>query len=223
MVGNPKNMKYKIIGGSEVLEQPKGTFDRSGAFKPGKPGGGGYLWILFFVAAAMIIASQVKKESPGVITPGNNELFEKLPDKAKESFKEKYGQPDGDDSECELYYLVANSTMKRPCIKCPIWCMDPEKIQILVSKDHIYYIGKTCREQGKRKKEHEPTTNALDLEYQWVLRGTEGYITKSEQLHLKTYFTKGEAVKEGCHLFLPPGNAIGMSQKDWKRLLKELQ
>ena len=52
---------------------------------------------------------------------------------------------------------------------------------------------------------------------------TEGYITTAEQLHLKTYFTRPEAIKEGCRLFLPPGNSAGMPQQDWRKLLKELQ
>lgn len=100
--------------------------------------------------------------------------------------------------------------------------MDPEKMQILVSKSQIYYIGKTCRKQGEREKEHKQIRDALNLEYEWIQRGTEGYITTQEQLHLKTYFTREEAIKEGCHLFLPPGNTIGVSQQDWKKLLKEL-
>ena len=121
------------------------------------------------------------------------------------------------------HYLEANSTMKRPCAKCPIWCMDPGKTQILVSEGEIYYIGKTCRKGGKRKKEHKRIIDALNLEYERIKRGTEGYITTAEQLHLKTYFTRLEAQKEGCHLFLPPGNTIGMSQQDWKKLLEELK
>ena len=215
-------MKYKIIGGSEALEKPKGTFDRSETFKPGRPGGGGYWWIIFFAAAAIIVATQVKKENPGLKIPTEKELFEKLPDNAKEAFTEKYGQPDEDDRECELYYLLAKSTMKRPCAKCPVWCMDPGKTQILVSRGQIYYIGKTCRKRGEREKEHGQIIDALNLDYRRIKRGTEGYITTVEQLHLKTYFTKGEAIKEGCHLFLPPGNSIGMPQADWKKLLKEL-
>ena len=61
------------------------------------------------------------------------------------------------------------------------------------------------------------------LEYEWIKRGTEGYITTQEQLHLKTYFTRLEARKEGCHLFLPPGNSVGMPQDDWRKILEELQ
>ncbi|MCB0593226.1 MAG: hypothetical protein H6557_17415 [Lewinellaceae bacterium] len=216
-------MKYKITGGSEVLEKPKGTFNRTGTFKPGRPGGGGYLWMLFFIMAGAIIVSQVKKKPPELNIPGNDELFEKLPDNAKEAFKEKYGQPDEDDRECELYYLLARSTMKRPCAKCPVWCMDPGKTQILVSKGEIYYIGKTCRKGDKREKEHKQIRDALKLDYKRIKRGTEGYITKTEQLHLKTYFTRDEAIKEGCHLFLPPGNSVGMPQKEWRKLLEELQ
>ena len=63
---------------------------------------------------------------------------------------------------------------------------------------------------------------AFNLRYQWIKRGTEGYITTAEQLHLKTYYARPEAIKDGCHLFLPPGNTVGMSQEDWKELLKEL-
>ena len=101
--------------------------------------------------------------------------------------------------------------------------MDPEKAQILVLKDQIYYIGKTCRDQGERENEHKRTIDALNLEYHWIKRGTEGYITTAEQLHLKTYFSRPEAVKEGCHLFLPPGNAVGVSHENWRKLLEELK
>ena len=216
-------MKYNITGGSEVLVKPKGTFGRSGAFNPGPPRGGGYWWIVFFAATAIIVATQAKKENPGRNVSSDQELFDKLPDDAKEAFIERYGQPDEDDRECELYYLIANSTMKRPCAKCPVWCMDPEKIQILVSKGQIYYIGKTCRKRGEREREHKQIKDELDLEYEWIKRGTEGYITTQEQLHLKTYFTRLEARKEGCHLFLPPGNSVGMPQDDWRKMLEELQ
>ncbi len=98
-------MKYNITGGSEVLEKPKGTSGRSGAFKSEPPGGGGYWWIVFFVAAAIIVATQAKKENPGLNVSSDQELFDKLPDDAKEAFIERYGQPDEDDIECELYYL----------------------------------------------------------------------------------------------------------------------
>ncbi|MCO6491885.1 MAG: hypothetical protein J5I98_25945 [Phaeodactylibacter sp.] len=214
-------MKHKITGAREAPQMP--GFDQDSIREYGVPGGGGYFWILFFIAAAIIVATQVKKETSDLNIPSNDELFEKLPDDAKEAFKEKYGQPDEDDSECELYYLLAKSTMKRPCAKCPVWCMDPGKTQILVSEGEIYYIGKTCRKEGKREKEHKRIRHALNLDYKRIKRGTEGYITKTEQLHLKTYFTKEEAIKEGCRLFLPPGNTIGMSQQDWKKLLEELQ
>lgn len=216
-------MKYRIIGGSKALEKPDGTFNRNGTYKAGKPGGGRYLWIILFVAAAIIVATQVKKENPDLYIPSDQELFEKLPDDAKEAFKEKYGQPDEDDRECELYYLIANSTMNRPCAKCPVWCMDPGKTQILVSKGQIYYIGKTCRKRGEREREHGQIIDALKLDYEWIKRGTEGYITTQEQLHLKTYFTRPESIKEGCRLFLPPGNSAGMPLQDWRKLLKELQ
>ena len=214
-------MKYNITEARKTPEIP--TFGHGGARGYGAPGGGGYLWVIFLVAAAIIIATQVKKKPSGLNIPGNDELFEKLPDNAKEAFTEKYGQPDDDDRECELYYLLAKSSMKRPCAKCPVWCMDPGKTQILVSEGEIYYIGKTCRKRGEREKEHGQIIDALNLDYRWIKRGTEGYITTAEQLHLKTYFTKDEAIKEGCHLFLPPGNSIGMSQADWRKLLEELQ
>ena len=214
-------MNHKTKGNIKFLEKPKNIPDQSCARKPGKSGDGKYWWILFFIAASVFIASQIKKEEPGLGIPTDKELFERLPDNAKKTFTEKYGQPDDDDQECELYYLVAKSTMKRPCVKCPIWCLDPGKTQILVSKGEIYYIGKTCRRGGKRKKEHKRITDALNLDYHRIKRGTEGYITTAEQLHLKTYFTRGEAIKEGCRLFLPPGNTVGMSHQDWKKLLEE--
>jgi len=214
-------MKHKITVAREAPQMP--GFDQGSTREYGAPGGGGYFWILFFIAAAIIVATQVKKENPELNVLSDQELFDKLPDDAKEAFKEKYGQPDDDDRECELYYLIANSTMKRPCAKCPVWCMDPEKTQILVSKDQIYYIGKTCRKQGEREKEHKQIRDALNLEYEWIKRGTEGYITTQEQLHLKTYFTRDEAIKEGCRLFLPPGNSVGMPLEDWRKLLDELQ
>ncbi|MCO6490279.1 MAG: hypothetical protein J5I98_17835 [Phaeodactylibacter sp.] len=213
----------RMIEGMEVLTKPQ--VNQNGTYAPEKPGGGKYWWILFFIAAGIIVASRVIKENPAlkIEVPGDRELFDKLPDHAKKAFTEKYGQPDDDDRECELYYLIARSTMKRPCVKCPVWCMDPEKIQILVSKGQIYYIGKTCQKQGKRKKEHQKIIDALDLDYKGIKRGTEGYITTQEQLHLKTYFTRSEAIKEGCRLFLPPGNSVGVSQRDWRKLLKELR
>ena len=214
-------MKYKIAETREAPQIP--GFGQGGTREYGAPGGGGYFWILFFIAAAIIVATQVKKENPELNVLSDQELFDKLPDDAKEAFKEKYGQPDEDDRECELYYLLAKSTMKRPCAKCPVWCMDAGKTQILVSKGQIYYIGKTCRKRGEREKEHGQIRDALNLDYEWIKRGTEGYITTQEQLHLKTYFTKDEAIKEGCHLFLPPGNSVGMPQQDWRKLLKELQ
>lgn len=108
-------------------------------------------------------------------------------------------------------------------MKCPVWCSGPEKNLILVLKNEIYYIGKTCRQEGEREKEHRQMMNTWDLEYQWIKRGTEGYITTAEQLHLKTYFSRPEAVKEDCHLFLPPGNVAGMSRENWRELLEKLK
>ena len=214
-------MKHKITEARQAPQAPR--FDQGSTREYGAPGGGGYFWIFFFMAAAIIVATQVKKENPELNVLSDQELFDKLPDDAKEAFKEKYGQPDEDDRECELYYLLAKSTMKRPCAKCPVWCMDAGKTQILVSKGQIYYIGKTCRKRGEREKEHGQIREALKLDYEWIKRGTEGYITTQEQLHLKTYFIRPEARKEGCRLFLPPGNSAGMPQQDWRKLLKELQ
>ncbi len=214
-------MKHKITEAREAPQMP--GFDQGSTREYGAPGGGGYFWILFFIAATIIVATQVKKENPELNVLSDQELFDKLSDDAKEEFKEKYGQPDEDDRECELYYLLAKSTMKRPCAKCPVWCMDPGKTQILVSKGQIYYIGKTCRKRGEREKEHGQIRDALNLDYEWIKRGTEGYITTQEQLHLKTYFTRPEAIKEGCRLFLPPGNSVGMPQQDWRKMLNELQ
>jgi len=189
----------------------------------GKPGGGQLWWILLLIVTGTTIVVQLKKENPELNIPGDEELFEKLPQQNKDNFKERYGLPDVDDRECELYYLLANTTMGRPCIKCPVWCSDTEKMQILVLQDQIYYIGKTCRQEGEREKEHTAMMTALNLRYQWIKRGTEGYISTAEQLHLKTYYTRPEAIKEGCHLFVPPGNAVGMSQEDWRKLIKELK
>ena len=75
--------------------------------------------------------------------------------------------------------------MKRPCFKCPLWCSDLGKIKILVSEGEIYYIGKTCRENEARENEHQAIIDALGLDYEWVDKGPEGYITTQEQLHLK--------------------------------------
>jgi hypothetical protein len=219
----PMIWQHKIIGDIECSKKPNYAFGKSGTHKSGKSGDEKYWWIIFVIATSIIIASQVKKEQRDLDIPTDKELFERLPEDAKKAFTEKYGQPDDDDRRCELYYLVANSTMKRPCIKCPVWCMDIGKTLILVSEGEIYYIGKTCRRGGKREKEHKRITDALNLDYHRIKRGTEGYITTAEQLHLKTYFTRFEARKEGCHLFLPPGNTVGMSQQDWKKLLEELK
>jgi len=188
----------------------------------GKPGGGKRWWVLLFLVTGTLLIVQLRRENSELNIPSDEELFEKLPDPAKDAFKERYGQPNDDDRECELYYLLANTTMERPCVKCPVWCSDSGKMKILVLKDQIYYIGKTCRQEGEREQEHLAMMTALSLRYQWIKRGTEGYITTAEQLHLKTYYTRPEAVKEACHLFLPPGNAIGMSRGDWKKLLEEL-
>ena len=84
-------MKYNITEARKTPEIP--TFGHGGARGYGAPGGGGYLWVIFLVATAIIVATQVKKEPSGLNIPGNDELFEKLPDNAKEAFKEKYGQP----------------------------------------------------------------------------------------------------------------------------------
>lgn len=188
-----------------------------------KPGSKAFWWILLAIITGILIVNQHKKENPDQNIPGDEELFEKLPDHFKETFTEKYGRPNEDDRECELYYLLANSAMKRPCMKCPVWCSGPEKNLILVLKNEIYYIGKTCRQEGEREKEHRQMMNTWDLEYQWIKRGTEGYITTAEQLHLKTYFSRPEAVKEDCHLFLPPGNVAGMSRENWRELLEKLK
>jgi hypothetical protein len=188
-----------------------------------KPGGWQFWWLLLLIVEGITIVVQFKKENPELNLPGDEELFETLPEHAKETFKERYGRPNVDDRECELYYLLANTTMERPCVKCPVWCSEPEKIQVLVLKDQIYYIGKTCRQEGEREKEHTTMMTAFNLRYQWIKKGTEGYISTAEQLHLKTYYTRPEAVKEGCHLFLPPGNTVGMSLEDWRKLVKELK
>jgi hypothetical protein len=180
MIGQLPRQKHEIIEEEGVSGKPE----------PGK-----FWWVFLFIAAGIIIATQLKKENPELNIPGDEELFETLPDHAKEDFQEKYGRPNDDDRECELYYLLANTTMKRPCAKCPVWCLDSGKKQILVLKGQIYYIGKTCRDQGERENEHKRTIDALNLEYHWIKRGTEGYITTAEQLHLKTYFSRPEAVK----------------------------
>lgn len=146
------------------------------------------------------------------------ELFKMLPEKLQEDFKARYGRPDQDDSECELYYLTAKSSSPRPCVKCPVWCNDPAKKFIYLNRGEIYYIGKTCRKRGIRAKEHLPNLEFLDLQYVWINRGTEGYITTQEQLHLKTYYLRNEALKENCRLYLPPGNSIGISKADWRLL-----
>ena len=213
---------HKIIGNGKLLESHKWEFGKNDSYESRSPGNKIFWWILFFIAASVTIAALAKKENPAIDRPSDEELFERLPDNARKTFTEKYGQPDDDDRKCELYYLVAKSGMARPCIKCPIWCGDLTKTKIFVSAGQVYYIGKTCRGQGKRENEHRQLINALNLEYQGIKRGTEGYITTQEQLHLKTYFTRPEAIKEGCRLFLPPGNTIGMSQQEWKELLKEL-
>lgn len=211
-------MEYKItgdtkLGGRQIVSRNAG---RSNSHRRRN-----YEWILFLIAIIAIIFS-LKKENPDVKVLGDDELFEQLSDEAKEDFKEKYGSPDKDDRACELYYLLANSSAKRPCVKCPVWCLDDKKNQILVLKDQVYYIGKTCRQDGNREKEHLKMMQAFNLRYQWVKRGKEGYITTVEQLHLKSYYTRAEALKEGCRLFLPPGNSVGLSQTEWKKLTEEL-
>lgn len=205
MIGQLPRQKHEIIKDEAFSE---------------KPGGGQRWWILLLIVIGTTIVVQLKKDNPELNTSSDEELFETLPEHAKDTFKERYGRPNDDDRECELYYLLANTTMRRPCVKCPIWCLDTEKMQVLVLKDQIYYIGKTCRQEGEREKEHTALMTALNLRYQWIKKGTEGYISTAEQLHLKTYYTRPEAIKEGCHLFLPPGNAIGMSREDWKKLLQ---
>ncbi|MCO6475599.1 MAG: hypothetical protein J5I94_03205 [Phaeodactylibacter sp.] len=98
---NPKNMKHKITGAREAPQMP--GFDQGSIREYGAPGGGGYFWILFFIAAAIIVATQIKKENPDLNVSSGQELFDKLPDDAKEAFIERYGQPDDDDRECELF------------------------------------------------------------------------------------------------------------------------
>ncbi len=207
------------VSDEEFLKLYKGIIKR-------KPPGGPkpkIIWVILSLLVAVGVFFAVKKErNPKFDTPKERELFDDLPEKTKQIFIEKYGQPDEDDRECYLYYLVANSTMKRPCFKCPIWCSAPGKLQILVSAGDIFYIGKTCRKEGDRENEHQYIVDALDLTYEWILKGSEGYITTQEQLHLKSYFMRAEAEKEGCLLFLPPGNKTGMSKANWKKLLKEL-
>jgi hypothetical protein len=79
----------------------------------GKPGGGQLWWILLLMVTGTTIVVQLKKENPELKLPGDEELFEKLPEQAKDTFKERYGRPDVDDRECELYYLLANTTSER--------------------------------------------------------------------------------------------------------------
>ncbi len=208
------------ISDEEFLKIYKGVIKRKSSGKP-RPK---IIWFLLLALISMGIYFAVKRRTnPEFDIPKERALFEELPEQAKQAFIKKYGQPDDDDRECYLYYLVANSTMKRPCFKCPIWCADLNKLQILVSEEQVYYIGKTCREEGNRENEHQQIINGLDLEYEWVSSGSEGYITTQEQLHLKTYYLRPESKKEGCQLFLPPGNKMGMSTADWKKLLKELK
>jgi hypothetical protein len=156
------------ISDEEFLKLYKGVIKRKPSGNP-RPK---IIWGLLLVLIAVGIYFAVKRESnPKLNVPKDRELFDDLPEQAKEAFIKKYGQPDDDDRECYLYYLVANSTMKRPCFKCPIWCADLSKLQILVSEEEVYYIGKTCRKEGDRENEHQQIINNLDLEYEWVITG----------------------------------------------------
>ena len=207
------------ISDEEFLEAFKGVISRnSNGLRNPK-----VIWFLLLIIISTGIYYAIKRtKNPRATVPNVRKLFDDLPEQAKQDFIKKYGQPDDDDRKCYLYYLIAKSTVKRPCYKCPIWCADLSKLQILVLEEQVYYIGKTCRKEGDRENEHRSISKALDLDYIWITSGSEGYITTQEQLHLKTYYLKPEAKKEGCQLFLPPGNKVGMSKADWKNLLKEL-
>ncbi|MCB9296732.1 MAG: hypothetical protein H6559_26985 [Lewinellaceae bacterium] len=74
-------MKYKITIAREAPEMPK--FDQGDTRGYRMPGGGGYMWMLFLVAAVIIVATQIKKENPRLEVPNDQELFEKLPDNGK--------------------------------------------------------------------------------------------------------------------------------------------
>ena len=217
MVRKPKS---ESVSDEEFLEVFKGVINRSSSDHRNRSY---FIALLVMLLGLGLFFAFKKQKNPIIEGPSNSDLYESLPDAAKKDFVRKYGHPDEDDTDCELYYLIAVTTRPRPCYKCPIWCLNPAKTQILVSTNEIYYIGKTCRQGDERKKEHQEISKALDLRYEWVLRGSEAYITKQEKLHLKSYFSRHEAEKEGCTLFLPPGNTIGMSQADWKKLLKELK